>query len=409
MYRYLILVAGLCGLLSGAYAQTTLSFWTISLSPTYNDYIEETLARFEAANPGITVEWRDLSGEAIGFQLLNAVVSGDAPDVVNINVPMLLSYAERGLLRDLEPLLDKRQDDYFANMLGSFRVGDELLGLPWYSAPPLLLYNREIFADAGLTPPPDTRGELERDATQITDQTGLVGFIPNIINQQMLYRFLEAGLPVLSVDGHEAVFDSPAHVAFLEAHIARFQRGYVPEDALLRGFVGALESYGTGTLGMLLIGPQFLNRLQTDHPDVYAVTEVAPYPLGAGGIVHAPLMGLAIPRASEHPQEGLELALFVTSAERQLAFSRLTTIFPSVSSAAQNPFFTDIPANPTLEDEARRLGAAQLANAADLTMELPNAADLFGVFQDNLEAAFFGYKSPRDALRDTVLFWNSRL
>lgn len=410
MTRYLLTVLAGLMLARGA-AQVELQFWTISLAPTFNRYIEETLEQFNAANPELRVRWRDLSMEAIGYELLNAITAGEAPDVVNINVPMLLGYAERGLMQDLSQPLGERQALYFENMLESFRVGGELLAMPWYSAPPVLLYNQALFEQAGLNPdaPPQSTRELEQTATALQDRTGYYGYMPNLISQQMLYRFLEEGLPVLSDDGFEAVFASPEHADFLAQQIELFQQGYIHEDALLRGHMGAVELYGTGHLGMLLTGPQFLTRLRDNYPSVYATTRVAPYPLGAGEVVHAPLMGLAIPRMSRYPAEALELALFVTNAERQLAFSRLTTIFPSVIEAADDPFFTELPDAPTLEDEARHVGAGQLQYAADFTMHLPNANNLFRTFQKNLEAAFFGFKTPREALEAALRFWNSRL
>src|SRR5689334_14153085 len=37
----------------------TITFWTFYLSPTFDNYIKETIARFEATYPGVTVNWED--------------------------------------------------------------------------------------------------------------------------------------------------------------------------------------------------------------------------------------------------------------------------------------------------------------------------------------------------------------
>ena len=388
-----------------------LEFWTISLAPTFNSLVQETIALYEQANPNVQVVWRDYTLEAIGFELLNAIAAGRAPDVVNLNVPMVLEYHEQGLLLDLHELLESETQPYFDGMLASFEVDGAQLGVPWYVTPPLVIYNRDIFSQAGLDPdvPPRDLAELVSYAQQIRDRTGMYGYIPNISQQNLLYRFLEAGLPVLNADGTVARFNSPAHVAYLEDLIVRQQRDYLPEDTLFRAHAGAVDRFMNERLGMLLVGPQMLPRIKSRNPHLYDSLGLAPFPLGRGEVMHAPLMGLSVPRASRHPAEALHFALFVTSDERLLSFSQQTVIFPTTRTAARDPFFTFASLHASLEEQARQLEVTQLQYAQDLTMNLPNASDLFKRFEYEVELAFSGYKTPQEALDDAVKFWNSRL
>lgn len=386
-----------------------LQFWTISLSPFFNDYINETISLYEAQHPGTRVTWRDLSGEALGFELRGAIQAGNAPDVVNLNVPMLLEQVERGSLSRLNGRFDERL--YFEGLLESLEVDGTLYGLPWYVTPVILMVNRELFAEAGLDADTfvSTPSTLFEAAKAIKDHTGTYGFMPNLISQNLLYRFQEAGLEVLSEDGTMAVFNSLEHVAFLEAYIELLNGDYFRTDALLRGYGGAVERYGSGKLGMLLTGAQFLTRIRASAPEVYEATVPLPYPLGAGKTVHAPLMSLSIPAASQHQEEALEFALFVTGRERELAFSKLVAIFPSNVEATADSFFTTLPLDPTPEERARAVTAEQLRYARDLTLHVPNASDLFKNFQRNIEEAFFGFKTAQQALDDAVRYWNAKL
>ena len=406
-FRVLLLYLVLAALNLGSAQE--LQFWTISLSPFFNDYIGETVLLYEAQHPGVSVTWRDFSGEALGFELLGAIQAGNAPDVVNLNVPTMLEQTERGNLSRLDGSFDK--DLYFDGLLQSLSVDGKVYALPWYVTPAILMVNRGLFETAGLdadtfVSTPDTLFEA---AEQIKDRTGTYGFMPNLVSQNLLYRFQEAGLPVLSEDGTKAVFNSPAHVAFLQGYIDLFEDDYFPADALLKGYGGAVERYQSGQLGMLLTGAQFLTRIREGAPEVYENTVPLPYPLGAGRTVHAPLMALGVPAASKHQREALDFALFVTGRERELAFSRLVAIFPSNVAAAADPFFITLPPNPTPEERARAVTAGQLEHAHDLTLHVPNASDLFKNFQKNVEEAFFGYKSPQDALDDAVRYWNAKL
>jgi putative chitobiose transport system substrate-binding protein len=390
-------------------AQTNIEFWTISLSPTFDAYINETLALYKAQHPNVNVVWVDKTGEQIGFDLLNAIKSDNPPEVVNINVPMLLDYVEQGLMLPITGQFDETL--YFERLLSSLQIENEVYGLPWYVAPSVVMKNPEVFARAGIdvNTPTQTLEQLLNTATTIKQNTGIYGYYPNILAQALLYRFLEAGLPVLGEDSFTAVFNSSAHEAFFAEQIRLLQQDIFPSEALLTGYGGAIERYQSGNLAMLISGPQFLTRIKESAPQVYANTVVSPYPLGAGQVIHSPLMLLGIPASSEHSREALEFALFVTSHERQTAFSKLTAIFPSTAQAATDPFFTTLPVNPTPEDQARTIIAQELQYAKDLTMSLPNSSDLFQYFQKQIEAAFFGYKTPQEALDDAVRFWNSKL
>ncbi|MGL4608446.1 MAG: ABC transporter substrate-binding protein [Trueperaceae bacterium] len=398
----------LMGMCLFANAQTEIEFWTISLSPTFDAYINETIALYEAQHPDVKVIWQDKTSEQIGFDLLNAQ-RGNTPEVINLNIPMLLDYVEQGLVSPMTGQFD--ETIYFENLLSSARIDSDVYGLPWYVAPSVVMKNRELFAKANLdvNAEMETLEELINTATTLKERSGVYGYYPNILGQGMLYRFLEAGLPVLGEDGFTAVFNSPEHVAFLEEQVQLLQEDIFPSEALLTGYGGAIERYQSGNLAMLITGPQFLTRIKESVPQVYANTDVAPYPLGDGQVIHAPLMVLSMPAEAEHEKEGLEFALFVTSHERQVAFSRLTAIFPSTAQAATDPTFTTLPANPTPEDKARAIIAKELEYAKDLTMNLPNSSDLFQYFQKQIEAAFFGYKTAQEALDDAVRFWNAKL
>ncbi|MDR5709135.1 MAG: sugar ABC transporter substrate-binding protein [Armatimonadota bacterium] len=388
----------------------SLEFWTISLRPFFTNYITELIRTYEGQNPGVRVHWVDQPVGAVVQKLLSSLAAGAPPDVVNLNVPMAAELAQQEGLLALDGLL--RPEDrtrYFEGMLGSFRIGGRIYGLPWYVAPPVVAYNGEIWRRAGLDPdrPPRTTDELITYAKRIKDHTGLYGFMPNVNGTNLLQRFQEAGLPIL--EDRRAVFNSPRHVQELEKWVRLFRQDYFPEDTLRRGYLGATELYTAGELGMLITGPQFLLRVRHENRAVYDRTRVGPYPLDRGRVIHAPLMGLSIPRTTRRPQEAVRFALYVTDDRNQLAFCRIVTIFPTARAAARDPFFSRLPPNPTPEDHARTLSARQLPLARDLTVVVPHQGELMKAFRDNIEAAFFGHKTPKQALDDAVRRWNARL
>jgi len=395
---------------SGAAQPVRIEFWTISLQPFFTDYINGLIDTYGQTNPGVKVHWIDVQFQAIEQKLLAAIAGGVAPDVVNLNVEFTTRIAEKGALANLEPLVPANtRVKYFEGFWTSAQFRGRSYGLPWYVAPAVIVYNVDLFKRAGLNPqaPPANEEGMIAAARQLKDRGHVYGFMPLVDGVSILYRYLEQGLPILSANGKRAVFNSPAHVAYLQRYVELFQKDYFPEDTLRRGFLGAVERYSAGQLGMLIVGPQFLLRVKASNPEIYAQSAVAPYPLGKGRVIHTPLMVLTVPKASQHHREAANFALYVTNDANQLAFSKRVVIFPSTKAAAADAFFKTPGKGP--ESLARRIAADELKFGRDLTVVISNEGELFKIFREAIERAFFGKMAPREALDWAVREWNARL
>ena len=411
--RSLAALATVLLLVSGAAAvgaQARIEFWTISLQPFFTGYIQALIARYEQAHPGLTVRWIDAPPQAVDQKLLAAVAGGVSPDVVNLNTEGVLRMAEANALVDMDAAVpDAARARYFPNIWTSSRFQGKAYGIPWYVVPNVLAYNQTLFRRAGLDPqrPPASQDAFAQTATTIKERTGVYGFMPNVDGIRFLRLFQEDGLPVLNADRSRALFNSPAHVQLLARYVALFKHDLFPADALERGYLGATERFAAGQLAMLTTGPQFLLRVRTDSPDVYRETAVAAYPLGHGRVLDLPTMLLAVPLASPHRRESVDFALYVTNDANQLAFCHLVVIFPSTRAAAADPYFSR--AGNSVEERARVIAAGELGTARDLTVVVPHSDELFRIFREAVEQAFYGRMTPQQALDWAVKEWDSRL
>ena len=413
MARSLVAVVLALLLASGvarAAPQARVEFWTISLQPFFTGYIKGLIDRYERDHPGVAIRWIDVPAQAIDQKLLAAIAGGVSPDVVNLNTEGALRLAQAHALVDMDAAVPSdARARYFPNIWGATRYLGRVYGIPWYVVPNVLAYNQALFRRAGLDPahPPASEEAFIQTATAIKERTGVYGFMPNVDGIRFLRVFQEDGLPILSPDGHRAVFNGPDHARVLARYVALFARDLFPRDTLQRGYLGATERYAAGQLAMLTTGPQFLLRVRTDSPDVYRDTAVAPYPLGRGRVLDLPTMSLAVPLASRHRAEAVEFALFVTNDPNQLAICHLVVIFPSTRGAAADPYFTRGGASP--EEHARAIAARELGTARDLTVAVPHSDDLFRVFREAVERAFFGRMTPQQALDWAVGEWDGKL
>jgi putative chitobiose transport system substrate-binding protein len=364
---------------ASAAPQVQLEFWTIALQPLLTAYVQGTIGRYEHAHPGVHVRWIDLQLQALDQKLLAAIAGGVPPDVVNLNTEITIRMAQAHALVDMDAAVPAAaRARYFPNIWASLRIQDRAYGIPWYVEPDVLAYNRTLFRRAGLDPahPPATMDAFIQTAVTIKQKTGVYGFMPNVDTIRLLTLFQEEGLPVLSPDRRRAVYDSPAHVALLARYVDLFKHDMFPADTLQRGYLGATERYAAGQLAMLVTGPEFLLRVRSDGPDVYRETLVTAAPLGRGHVVDLPTMDLAVPLASRHRAEAVDFALFVTNDENQFG---------------------------------RSIASRELGIARDLTVVTPHSDELFRIFREAVENAFFGRMTPQQALSWAAKEWNSRL
>ncbi len=377
--------------------------WTISLRPLFTSYMKQVIRKWEKKHPGIKIKWIDLPISAIQQKLIVGLASGAPPSIINLNTDMALQFKEMGVLenfnKEVPPKIRKR---YFSGFWKSFAV-------PWYVAPEILMYNAKIFKKAGLNPnlPPKTWNQLIQDAKIIKKKTGLYGWFPAI---KFLDELQEQGVPVISSDGKKALFDNPEAVQWLEMYVQLLKKGYLPHEAILLGksYQEAVDQYQAGNLGILMTGPQFLERVKQNAPKIYRETRAAPLPLGRGKVYSAACMNFVVPKNAPLKKEAVSFLLFLTNNKNQLKFCQKALVFPSTIKAAESPYFTQTSLH-SLTSEARAIGASELKYAKDLTLELPHKRDLNEAVQNAVIKALLREKSPRQALHHAAQIWDKFL
>lgn len=182
--RRSLLIAGLTAatLAAAPASAETVRFWYHFDNP--DNPMTELVEKFEAANPGITIEAENVPWNSYYDNLYTAIVGGNAPDAAMVKLFAQPRLLEMGAL---EPL-----DDRIASWAGKDDLLDNILAinsgpdgkqyyLPVQYVVLYLYYRPDMFAELGIEPP--TTCEEFRDAaiklTRDTDgdgQTDVYGF-----------------------------------------------------------------------------------------------------------------------------------------------------------------------------------------------------------------------------------------
>jgi putative chitobiose transport system substrate-binding protein len=411
MFKRLV-TASILALGLSAFAQTQIEFWTYYLSPNFDAYINSVIADFEKANPSIKVKHVDKQ-DTMERDLTAAVALGKAPDVVNLWQDSTFAGAQNGILSPItevvSPTLLKQL--YYDNVLSIFTVNGQVYGLPWYGwvDQGVMMYNPEILSKAGVDPSKIKNIDDLLEANKaIKEKTGSYGWLAPVKDPNgasFLGRFFLEGLSIYDKDG-KANFNSPAHVALLEQYVGLVKADALPEELLRKeAFQLTNELYSQGKVAIMIGGPQSLNRVKEANPDLYAKTRIVAAPLGKAGLQTGGGMDLVIPKASKNKKAAALFALFMTNRTNQVKFANVVPIVSTARGSENDPGLKAKSNDPIEIAKGRVSGSGRFINPGFKPPK--NTDDVFKNFNDNIEAAFLGKKSAKQALDDAVAFWNA--
>lgn len=386
-----------------------LTFWTISLSPTYDDYINDLIQEYESENPQVKLHWVDLPQSASRQKFMASIAAGRPPDLVNTSTEFCNTLAQNGALTALSDKLSSEQiAQYFPNLWEATEFEGEVYAFPWYVTTQVVMYNKSILKQAGLEPdsPPQTLEELDKQARQVTQKTDAVGLMPAI---RIWNDWSMEGSPFIDTDKLQPLFTAPESVAVLQRYRELYAEGVMPPETLTEGYRGALDRYKAGSLAFLEAGPQFLLRIKADAPKVYEATGISPMPQSKTNTVPAATMNFVVPRSSKHQEEAIKLGLFLTSPKAQLEFCKLVPILPSTVETAGDSYFKEVGEREPLQAEAVRISLEQLPRARDFNVNLPRQKDLMRSLKDAVEKSIRGEQPTAEALEQASKDWDKTL
>lgn len=302
--------------------------------------LQQVLHAFEASHPGIQVEFETIADQYMDV-IKTRLIGEAAADVFYLDVfeaPFLMT---QGVLEPLDAYIPLEFDlaDFDPNLLQAFRANQQLYGLPKDYSTLALFYNRQAFAEAGITRPPQTWDELLDDARTLTrdrnndgqpDQYGL-GILPEL--PRMMTALQAYGGQVLDAQGN-ATFAEPAALQGLEQIVNPYQQDRTivqPSDV---GANSGTEMFGQGRVAMVIEGNWAIPFLQDTFPKIdFATAEVPRMNDRPGTMVFT--VAYVMNAQSRHKREAWELIAYLTGKTGMAQWTSTGFALPTRSSVAQ--------------------------------------------------------------------------
>ena len=245
----------LLGVMGGcaAAAPTKITFWHVFSETFGGPQIAEMVSAFNSSQSEIEVVpvynpdmypglMRNLQAEA---------AAGSYPSLTVTGYSFLDFFAENFAFKNIRELDAAWLDEVFpANIQGLASVGGAQVGIPKAISAPILLYNVDLFKEAGVAAPPATWQEVRETALKINKATGKIGFyMQEYADNWAVQGLLESNGVRMLTDG-VATFATPQAV---EAYKILADMVLVDKSALHIAANEGIDAFVAGKVGMLLV------------------------------------------------------------------------------------------------------------------------------------------------------------
>jgi multiple sugar transport system substrate-binding protein len=298
------------------------------------------------ADSGIEVEVVAIPWDSIDEKLTTAVASGSGPDILQIGLSKLATFAEAGALLPLDDLIGDYPgldpENFPSGVSGaSTSVDGQIVSVPWVSDTRVLFTRTDILAEAGIDSPPQTWDELREAAKTLAARgEGQYGYyIPQWDAPLPIEITWSMGGDVIDADGN-VDFDTPEFQSAVDVYTGLYADGSVPVNSDFDQTAG----FVSGIAPMLVSGPYLGKGIADTAPELDGLWQASPLPAGDGGSISLFAgSNLGVWYNTDQQAASLELLEYVSQREQQLAWYELTGELPTATLALEDAALNEDP------------------------------------------------------------------
>lgn len=394
-----------------AAAEGTLNltfYYPVNVGGSAAKLIEQICADFNAENPNIVVEpvYTGNYDDTV-TKIQTAVQGGTPPDVFVSLATQRFTMASTGMAMPLDELIaadgadgQAYIDDFLDGFMEDSYVDEKIYSIPFQRSTMVLFYNKDAFQEAGLDPekPPVTWEEVADYGQKLTNDNRYgVGIALNSGSAQWAFTGFclqnsANGENLMTEDGKAVLFDTPENVEALQFWLD-LQNKY---NCMAPGIVQWTDlptQFLAGEVAMIYHTTGNMANINEN-----ATFEFGTAFLPGNARVAAPTGGGNFYISSGISQERVDAAWkfikFATAPERAAQWSLDTGYVATRESC----FETDLMKNYYEEVPQAKVAYEQIPySKPELTTY--NAAEIWRILNDNIQAAVIGDATPEEALK----------
>lgn len=375
----------------------TVTWWDTSDATNEAPVFKELIARFEKQYPKIKVKYVNVPFDAAQDKFKTAAQSGSgAPDVFRAEVAWTPGFAKLGYLQPIDgtPAVDGAED-YLPGPVASTRFDGKTYGVPQVTDTLALLYNKDLLAKAGVTPP-KTMDELKTAALAVKAKTGAGGVYLNPGGYFLLPFLYGEGGDLVDAEAKKITVNSPAAVKAVDRVKDLIGSGAAMKPDFADGYSNMQASFKDGKVAMVINGPWSVADDLTGP--AFAKTDnlgIAPVPAGGSGKAGAPTGGhnYVVYAGSKQLDASYLFVKFMNSTANQAHLASKLSLLPTRRAAY---------ADPAVKQSAVVTSFGTVLETAVPRPAIPQGGDLFKSLDENYVKMLNGSSSSKQGLDDVA-------
>lgn len=260
-----------------------------------------------------------------------ALAAGEAPVVAQMEIGSLGVFADSGQLVDLQTYVDAENfdlDDFMPGLLDASYYDGELIALPHSRSLPVLYYNKDQFAAAGVESAPETWDELKETARILTGD-GVYGYSCPLDQWYYTALMMNAGGKIYNEDETGIGFNNESGTAPLYLWKDMIAEGtmHVPSGQDYNSSEACRNVFAAGTASMIMQSSAQLKGLEGTCDFEVGVAAIPmltgrAYPAGGSNLM------MFAGHSEEEEAAGWEFLKFMTSTESAITWANGTGYLP---------------------------------------------------------------------------------
>jgi len=283
---------------------------------------EATLAAmidaFETAYPYIKVDLQTIGYDDYFTQLQTKVSGGNTADLFELNYENFVAYASAGALYDLNDTIEASGADlsgFYQTALEAYQYEGDQYAIPDSFSNVVLVYNKDLFDQAGISYPTDAWTWADMTAAAETIRAlgdDIYGLYRPISFHEFFKASAQNGGSLISEDGTAFTIDTPQNVSALTGMIDWVNGSNIMPNEEQLGGMGDWDLFESGRLGMIVTGIWCFGTFK-DACDFN--WDISVEPGNTQKATHFFSNAYAVSTNCEHPEEALLLAQFLAGSK----------------------------------------------------------------------------------------------
>jgi len=315
-------------------------FWNAynTVSPENKTLTTAVIPAFQKLYPNVTVYSQNIPYSSLLQKLVASVAGGSGPDLVRSDIIWVPELAKIGALSTTDDIVAARRSEFYAGPLSTTYYQGHYYGLPLDTNTRVLIYNKALFARAGIASPPATTDEFMADAAKINGLgKNIFGYAEGGLDPwNILPWFWSFGGGVTDAKFTKATgyLNSAKSVAALQFLVDLKDKSLL-SPSILGGGLPTSDAIGKNQAGMIIDGPWMPPIFKASYPSLQFA--MAPMPAGPGGISGSVVGGEDIVslKSSKNSQATRAFMQFMTGPQAQLLMGEVGQM-PVLKSLAKN-------------------------------------------------------------------------